>query len=86
MLASSSRRYLLTRCGAAAIAALTGTMASSLAMAGSSAAEIRNCKAENWCAYHRTVDTAWRHSPLGQITRDNVRNLRPVWLFQPGGE
>jgi alcohol dehydrogenase (cytochrome c) len=83
---ASSRRYLLTRCGAAAVAALTGTMASSLAMAGSSAAEIRNCKAENWCAYHRTVDPAWRHSPLGQIARENVRNLRPVWLFQPGGE
>jgi len=32
------------------------------------------------------VDTAWRHSPLRQITRENVRNLRPLWLFQPGGE
>src|SRR5262245_55529175 len=80
-----TRRCLLT-CSAAAIAALTGMTMSGPVMAGSSAAEIRNCSADNWCAYHRTVDTAWRHSPLRQITRENVRNLRAAWLFQPGGE
>jgi alcohol dehydrogenase (cytochrome c) len=81
---SSSRASFLTWCSAAAVAA--SMTATSPATAGSSAAEIRNCTPENWCAYHRTVDTAWRHSPLRQITRENVRNLRPVWLFQPGGE
>src|SRR5262245_17996045 len=81
---SSSRASFSTLCSAAAVAA--SMTATSPATAGSSAAEIRNCTPENWCAYHRTVDTAWRHSPLRQITRENVRNLRPVWLFQPGGE
>src|SRR5262245_33779366 len=81
---NSSRASFSTWCSAAAVAA--SMTATSPATAGSSASEIRNCTPENWCAYHRTVDTAWRHSPLRQITRENVRNLRPVWLFQPGGE
>ena len=45
--------------------------------------EIVNCAPENWCAYHRTVDKSWRHSPLDQINRDNVGNLGVAWLFQP---
>src|SRR2546429_8850806 len=51
---------------------------------GSSADEIKNCPDQNWCAYHRTVDTAWRHSPLTQVNTTNVKRLRPVWIFQPG--
>jgi len=54
------------------------------AFAGSSAAEIRNCAPENWCFYHRTPDSGWRHSPLSQINTGNVKNLRPAWIFQPG--
>src|SRR5256886_16337957 len=54
------------------------------ALAGSSADEIKNCADGNWCAYHRTVDTAWRHSPLTQVNTTNVKRLRPVWIFQPG--
>ena len=49
------------------------------------AANIGNCPAENWCAYHRTVDKAWRYSPLGQITKENVSQLKPAWIFLPGG-
>ena len=52
---------------------------------GSSAEDIRNCPAENWCSYHRTVDKAWRYSPLDQITTENVAQLRPAWFFMPGG-
>ncbi len=52
--------------------------------AGSSASEIRNCSPENWCFYHRTPDSSWRHSPLTQINAGNVKNLRPAWIFQPG--
>ena len=63
--------------------------AASAAMAmshGSTGADsIRNCPAENWCAYHRTVDKAWRHSPLDQITKYNVSRLLPAWIFLPGG-
>jgi len=54
------------------------------AFAGSSAAEIRNCAPENWCFYHRTTDSGWRHSPLSQVNTGNVKNLRPAWIFQPG--
>ena len=50
----------------------------------SSAANIQNCAPEDWCFYHRTTDTAWRHSPLTQITPSNVKNLRPAFIFQPG--
>jgi alcohol dehydrogenase (cytochrome c) len=58
--------------------------AASAALADSSADKIKNCPPENWCAYHRTVDTAWRYSPLDQISAQNVKQLRPVWIFQPG--
>jgi len=54
------------------------------ALAGSSADDIKNCPAQNWCAYHRTVDTGWRYSPLDQINTGNVKKLHPVWIFQPG--
>ena len=54
------------------------------ALAGSSANDIRNCADHNWCAYHRTVDTAWRYSPVDQINTTNVKKLRPAWIFQPG--
>src|SRR5438093_347041 len=55
-----------------------------VARAGSSADDIKNCPDQNWCAYHRTVDTAWRHSPLTQVNAGNVKRLRPAWIFQPG--
>jgi alcohol dehydrogenase (cytochrome c) len=54
------------------------------AWADSSADNIRNCPDQNWCAYHRTTNSAWRYSPLNQITTQNVKQLRPVWMFQPG--
>jgi alcohol dehydrogenase (cytochrome c) len=63
-----------------AVAVATGPSA----FAGSTAAEIKNCAPENWCFYHRTVDSAWRHSPLKEINAGNVKNLRPAWMFQPG--
>lgn len=54
------------------------------AQADSSAENIRHCKDSDWCSYHRTVDKAWRHSPLGQINRNNVQELSAAWIFQPG--
>ncbi len=68
---------------AAAFAAAVG-LAGAGAEAGSSAAAIKNCAPENWCHYHRTVDRGWRHSPLSQITTDNVRDLKVAWIFLPG--
>ena len=54
------------------------------ARADSSAMAIKDCAPENWCHYHRTVDRGWRHSPLDQINKDNVKNLRVAWVFLPG--
>ena len=64
--------------------AVAAAWAPGVQAAGSSASEIRNCSPENWCFYHRTVDTSFRHSPLKQITKRNVKKLRPAWIFQPG--
>ncbi len=37
----------------------------------------------NWPQYHRSSN-AWRYSPLDQINKDNVKNLRVAWIHQPG--
>ncbi len=37
----------------------------------------------NWLSIRRTYD-GWGYSPLDQITADNVKNLRPVWIFSTG--
>ena len=69
---------------AAVVIATAGMMAAPVALAESSAARIKNCPASDWCAYHRTVDTAWRYSPLAEINQNNVRDLQVAWIFQPG--
>jgi alcohol dehydrogenase (cytochrome c) len=70
---------------AAAVAlATTGMMTASVALADSDAERIRHCPDSDWCAYHRTVDTAWRFSPLAEINQDNVGDLQVAWIFQPG--
>jgi alcohol dehydrogenase (cytochrome c) len=37
----------------------------------------------NWSWYHGNSD-ATRYSPLGQINRDNVADLKVAWIHQPG--
>ncbi len=66
--------------------ALIGLASAPAALADSSAANIKNCADGNWCAYHRTVDTAWRHTPLKQITKENVKDLKVAWMFLPGND
>ena len=39
---------------------------------------------ENWLTYGRTYDSQ-RHSPLDQITKENVRQLAPAWIFPMPG-
>lgn len=68
----------------AVIAGVMGALSATTALAGSDASRIRNCEDSDWCSYHRTVDSAWRYSPLAQINTDNVSELRPAWIFQPG--
>ncbi len=69
---------------ATAFVAAVGMMTSPAALADSSAERIRYCPDSDWCAYHRTVDKAWRYSPLAQINKDNVADLRVAWIFLPG--
>ncbi|MEC8739953.1 MAG: PQQ-dependent dehydrogenase, methanol/ethanol family, partial [Pseudomonadota bacterium] len=38
---------------------------------------------ERWLTYSGDY-SGKRHSPLQQITPENVSTLRPVWTFQPG--
>ena len=37
----------------------------------------------NWLSIRRTYD-GWGYSPLDQIGTDNVKSLRPVWIFSTG--
>ena len=70
---------------AAALAfATAGMMTAPVALADSDAERIRHCPDSDWCAYHRTVDTAWRYSPLAEINKNNVGDLQVAWIFQPG--
>lgn len=41
---------------------------------------LRHPKAGDWLSYRRT-DDAFGFSPLTEINRNNVRNLRPVWSY-----
>ena len=79
----------LTRVVSAVSAGASVGLASALLVSSASAMdhgnEIVNCADENWCAYHRTVDKAWRYSPLDEINKDTVGDLGVAWLFQPGG-
>jgi alcohol dehydrogenase (cytochrome c) len=69
---------------AAVVLATAGMMTAPVALADSDAERIRHCPDSDWCAYHRTVDNAWRHSPLAEINRNNVSDLQVAWIFQPG--
>ncbi|MGQ4808670.1 Quinohemoprotein alcohol dehydrogenase [Candidatus Entotheonellaceae bacterium PAL068K] len=68
----------------AVLLAITVMFVAPAALADSSADMIKNCPDRNWCAYHRTTNKAWRYSPLDQINAQNVKLLRPVWIFQAG--
>ena len=37
----------------------------------------------NWPSYGGT-DMAWRYSALDQVNTNNVKKLRPAWIFQTG--
>ena len=47
------------------------------------ASRLLNEDPNNWPMYHRSYD-AFRFSPLGQINKDNVKNLSVAWVHQPG--
>ena len=41
-------------------------------------AMLQNPSPDDWLTWRRTLN-GWGYSPLDQITRDNVRNMRLVW-------
>src|SRR3984893_6432925 len=43
-------------------------------------AMLRNPPASDWLMWRRTYN-GWGYSPLDQITKDNVKDLRPVWTW-----
>ncbi len=47
------------------------------------AERLANPEDGNWLSIRRTYD-GWGYSPLDQITTDNVKSLRPVWIFSTG--
>ena len=67
----------------AVVGVIAVMLAVPVALADSSANNIRNCPDGNWCTYNRS-HSGWRHSPLTQITRNNVHQLQAAWIFQPG--
>ena len=78
-------RLAMSTTGAAAgVFVVVGLLGSTGVHAKSTAEDIRNCADENWCSYHRTVDRAWRYSPLKQINKENVSKLSAAWMFLPG--
>jgi alcohol dehydrogenase (cytochrome c) len=84
MQAKTNRRVDKSLLISTACAGLLGIAAAPAAFADTSADSIKNCPDGDWCAYHRTTNSAWRHSPLSQINKDNVKNLQAAWIFQPG--
>jgi alcohol dehydrogenase (cytochrome c) len=47
------------------------------------AERLKNPEDGNWLSIRRTYD-GWGYSPLDQINADNVKSLRPVWIFSTG--
>ena len=37
----------------------------------------------NWPQYHRSYN-AWRFSPLDDINKTNIKDLKVAWIHQPG--
>src|SRR5690348_7036911 len=47
------------------------------------AERLKNPEDNNWLMIRRTYD-GWGYSPLKQLTPQNVKQLRPVWVFSTG--
>jgi len=68
-------------CTALAVAVLVQpALAQNLEISAVTDAMLADPPAESWLNWRRTRD-GWGHSPLEQITRENVRDLRMVWSW-----
>ena len=67
----------------AAIALLLGTTLVAGAEVDSERLNRADQEPENWLTYYGAYKS-WRYSPLDQINRSNIEQLRPVWAFESG--
>src|SRR5919199_1753794 len=79
----------MTRFGAAAAGALRGRRARAIMLVAASAAaavacgDRGNASVAEWTAYGHDAGGS-RYSPAAEITRDNVAQLRPAWVYRTG--
>ncbi len=52
-------------------------------MATAQTGALRDDNPNNWPMYNRSFDSS-RHSPLKEITKENVKKLHVAWIHQPG--
>ena len=76
----ATRIALGTTLAAAALAsALAQPVAPTITITPVTDAMIQNPDPKDWLSWRRTLDS-WGYSPLAQITRANVSQLRLVWV------
>jgi quinoprotein glucose dehydrogenase len=78
-----TRRTLLRSGAGGAALSLTGTGRPTITSAAQEATPIAPRDAAEWPAYGRDPG-GMRHSPLDQITRDNVQDLAVAWIYHTG--
>ena len=86
-----SFRFGLARIASGVLAAAIAVVAAPLALAQEDRirpvtdAELENPSPDDWLMWRRTLD-GWGYSPLDQINRENVGDLRMVWSrgLRPG--
>jgi alcohol dehydrogenase (cytochrome c) len=66
--------------GASALAQSPQTQNPAAAMTPVTDAMLRDPPAADWLMWRRTYN-GWGYSPLDQINKDNVKDLRPVWTW-----
>jgi alcohol dehydrogenase (cytochrome c) len=66
--------------GAPAMAQAPQAANPAVAMTAVTDAMLRDPPASDWLMWRRTYD-GWGYSPLDQINKDNVKDLRPVWTW-----
>ena len=76
----ASRNVLLVAVAVATLAAgpVTSQTESGTDFVPVTDAMLQNPSDDDWLMWRRTLDS-WAYSPLDQINRDNVKNLRLVW-------
>src|SRR5262245_43769748 len=77
---SASMLPALLLAGTAAMAQAPQAPNPTAAMTPVTDAMLRDPPASDWLMWRRTYN-GWGYSPLDQINKDNVKDLRPVWTW-----